>query len=794
MALSERQRRLEFLKNELREGRISRREFKQQRKKEGLLPLHRPGQPASQAAARMGKAIDEQETKPKPIFTAETLEAQKRLKKGVSAESKLKADVDKSGKIVGLEDPYLKQSYAIMPGSLEHQDIRRIETERQIYKEQKQLLYNGSKHRGYSNNTGRVVGKSSILLSGSMGTLQTDSISQKETYFLGYSKRETGIKGLATSISRAGKELYFKAKHRTTNPISRQLQTYTSFGLSFIGGLAVAATHPIGTIKGTVHDILHPRQAIGRTVEGLLIEPPVTAGELTGGMVIGHVAGKIGGKVKSKVKIQSVDLPTKSGSKTFYKGLTVAEKPIVGVSEGKLTLGKPKITGETVAFEKFIPETKLETTIARDVAAQKYTPTELAKFDIGLRLIEETRTVRSKYKNPFPSETKTLSPRGVQEVIKFAKQEDALLYGSFTADAQLPSGALAKGRGTPAGKPTIGDIDLQLKVGPEIAKLRAAELTSNLQSIGEPVRLSKSKPTLIETRTGHHAVDIHAITESLDADIPTEGALGYKFYQKPEKIQGVEAMRLGEFGHRKGASVYTFRKSSFAPEPHRMKDIPDFFTSQEYLLRSKGGDLTNLNRLRDIYASEGMLTRGGKVKVLLSEPRLKVSTKLSLPVSTSPSLNYQTSLPLYLSSSVSPSVVSPSTYLRTSQAPSKPSSISKSTAPIYPSTYIYSYTSPSVSPSNYLSPSIQASAKPSVSPSPSPSLGPSLPTNIGFSSPISPPSFNLPDFSLDFDMGKKKRKGAKQKTKYLPDLPSLFFDIKGEMPKFSTPLTRRPIV
>jgi len=350
-------------------------------------------------------------------------------------------------------------------------------------------------------------------------------------------------------------------------------------------------------------------------------------------------------------------------------------------------------------------------------------------FETGLKIMRATEKTPSKFvQKQFITETKTLSPRQVREVLNFAKKQEAMVYGSFPSRTQMPK---ELGR-TPA------DIDIQLKVGADESAKLAQQLTKTLTGKGYPVRVSPETPTLIEANIEgvyHHAVDIHSIDQALTEASPSIGTTkvyGLSLGQKPIKIEGIETMRLSEQGIRKGGSIFTLRETGFAPASHRIKDIPDFFAVQETLIRSKLFGKKNLMgelaKLKSMYPQDIFKTKT-EVKLPLYLPKTKIKTPYPSVWVISPSVQSSRSTPIKVSPnialseyptsfrSISPSLskslyksistykISPSPYKITSISPSKSVSRSKSVSVL---------SSPSISPKRSISPS----RSPSISSSP----------------------------------------------------------------------------
>ena len=565
---------------------------------------------------------------------------------------------------------------------------------------------------------------------------------------------------------------------------------YARFGLA-AGAFAVGAgaavvtpfLRPKETVIGTVEMVKHPIRTAQEIGTGLKTSPGFTAGQLGGSYLLGKAGGAVFEKTVGtnvpRVGYEEVKFPTATEEISVYRGLKIGEKPIVGISEGKVRFGEPSYTvpeGVVKSIKTgYAPETKLQTEFFKDIVQRKYPSIESEKLTSTIELIKSTEFTRSKDISALPAETKSLSPKGVQTVQEFIGKE-GYQYGSFTAEAQLPKGTLAKARGITSG-PVAGDIDVQFKISQEAAIGKTQLLAKKLSLVGENVRISEQTPTLIESFKGGqyvHAVDIHSLERPIDLGGTGEGGLGFKYGHTPQIVktaQGAtrEVMPLSEFRTRKATSISQIGEQGLAPAAHRVKDIGDFIVSQEYLSKvaGKSSELPKLERLKEIYNIKPGEQISGKVMFGPSESKPIPSRSLSLP-----SLNIR-----------SPSV-SPSASLKLS-LPSMPS-LSVQSKPLS--------ISPSISVPS-ISPSVKVSAPSSVqlkSPSLSPSLSASRSASLGSASlspSISPaltlpsipvlPSPSLPDLNYP-DSGKGRReKTRRQKKKYVPSLTAVFANLKG---------------
>ena len=517
------------------------------------------------------------------------------------------------------------------------------------------------------------------------------------------------------------------------------------------------------------------------------------------------IAGAAAKGPKLKIETIKINENVKYRGVTFEYGSGDRAVGVAGIQEGKVVTGTPKIDVTKTDFgtKGYTPETPFQTkVIIKSLETGRPKAAEMVKsFVEGSK---QTEMQTSAVKRSLSAEgTKTLSSEGVKNVVRFASKERGTLYGSYTAEPQLPKGRLGR---------KAGDIDISImksskELGPKVDILvKQLERTEGKRNV-------RRSDLLIETRDKyrkwHHAVDIHS-KDTLAKDMMSPGVeagFGFKFNQRTTMLKSsfskpVEAMRLSEFGVRKGSSSSTLRNVGkdydygLGPEPHRMKDIGDYITAQKFLIESRRGGFWSRTGLKsagtkkaeralvkykkgakDMFGIEG----SEKIKLMAYEPP---KPSRSAPY-ISPSLS--TSLP---------SVGSVASWsVSRSRSPSRSRSRSRS-----PSLSM----SPSLSPS--ISPSLSPSISPSISPSPSPSLSPSISPSPspspspppGFPPPPPPPGLipPPPGRGRTKSVTIKGKKGKKPTYKYAPSLGGIIGVVKPvkKAPKVTAGARIRPIV
>ena len=458
---------------------------------------------------------------------------------------------------------------------------------------------------------------------------------------------------------------------------------------------------------------------------------------------------------KSPIKYEDIKIDDTS----LYKGISIERgekaQPLIGkTASGKLTIGMPKVSIPTEKMKSFVP---LSATASKVIMGNvKLAEAELMKSKDVRTVMSVTKDAKSAFiQDEFIKQTKTLSEKGIKEVVKLTKEKGGMVYGSFTAEAQMPRDIKTidllsiKAR-------VPGDIDVQLKGSAEEAAKAAKKLTSKLRALGEDVRISKQSPTLIETSKGHHAVDIHARGIAGSSEAPEMG-FGFEFAKPTLRIQNLESMSLSEQGLRKGSSSIGLWPEEVGPARHRTKDILDFISAQKVLIASmKRGTFSSL-RARDIKKAEAALKRyeasvadklvgikaeGVKVPLLLSPSRSGALVGMRYAGSMASLLNKARSSPKIGSPSKSPSKkIQSSSVWGSPSAPKSPSN-ARSISPSLP--IVSKPRSPPSRPPTISPPSISPPSRP-----PTIILPPSSPPRRG------PPP---PPFTITTSKSKKKKR------------------------------------
>ena len=328
-----------------------------------------------------------------------------------------------------------------------------------------------------------------------------------------------------------------------------------------------------------------------------------------------------------------------------------------------------------------------------------------------------------------------------------------------------------KGRTRPSGDVDTLTFGSERKTS-EFAKTQANTLNKVFK---DPAFWKEDQPFLVQTKFGgkSHKGDIHPYGVEMPGQEAAESFYGIPYDYKTVYVGNRAGFGLTFGGTSKASSIGTIRWNNgglfIAPEPHRAKDVGDYFVIKKEMVSVTGKGKELLKSIRGQYPK----TLGGTGQDPKSpSPNIKPDDFSLLPVTSgmkkpsyflSPSRSYLPSL----SYSVRPSRSVSSSY-SLSQSPS----ISVSPSP-----------SISRSPSMSTSYSVSYSISPSPSPSPSPNPNPF---------PII--SSNLWN-SYYFPIKRSVTKKVTQKKKYTPTFYSAVFNIVGKKQKGAekTGLLNRPI-
>ncbi len=340
--------------------------------------------------------------------------------------------------------------------------------------------------------------------------------------------------------------------------------------------------------------------------------------------------------MRPPVRYRPFKVVTPKGEVPVYRGLAVAERPVIGIKGRKVVAGVPQVAPELRRIPEFkvTPVTAAEARIARK-ALPKIAPKEVAAEKAAEELVKTTRGVKSIYKEPLPKEVRALKEARVKEVYKYAEREPTEVFGTTAAAAQMPPGKLGR---------LSGDIDIAVRKSVKATEKDVGALTGRIKEIpGRKVRVTDTTIETKEMEKWHHAVQLKSWEEApTDVLEPTMvGAWGRAFRQPTVRRGKIELMGLSELAARKRASVFALRKVGkkvyFAPEEHRIKDIKDMITHYETLAKGLKGPKAvraekQIGVLKQRFAKELVVAkRAPRVKEVYYPARPKVYYPVRVP-------------------------------------------------------------------------------------------------------------------------------------------------------------------
>ena len=442
-------------------------------------------------------------------------------------------------------------------------------------------------------------------------------------------------------------------------------------------------------------------------------------------------------------------------------GTPSLEKELLKISEG--TEIKVSTALETKAFKKTLSNLKKEQVV------------DLKRVTEGLptqqSILRKTKGVKSKFITEFPKTTERLPDVGVKELLKLGKEEQGVLFGSFSRAGQLAK-EYKIGEEMFVLNKVPRDIEFRFDLAGQKELQRITESgVKRLKDVGIKAREIKDTPFAIEARQPsgifEKVAEFKGKENVLEGESVPEYVLGIQKVGKPFKLKGIITTKLEEELRGVTQGVARIRKTDglidVIPSPKRMKDIGSVVVSARTLQMSK--KIFKNSLLKDIEKFESLYPKA-LVMEQLKSPNLKVlladfsqtgtsfksltlgsGTKILTPeiskldkkqydsyeeyyknIERNAEYNYSKSI------STSPKVRSPSFSISVSDSISK--SISPKIKSPSPSISPYKISSPSLSVSRIISRSFSTSKSPSPSYSPYPYKIPTYKTP-----PVKSPSF-----------------------------------------------------
>ena len=591
-------------------------------------------------------------------------------------------------------------------------------------------------------------------------------------------RREIGVvtkvsppTSLVGRIEAKRQRLSFEAEFRTRDqPFKRQVLKFGAAGLTALAIPVSLVTQPKEFITGTLRlgkQIITQPSATGLEFGRVLRQQPeVVVGAIAGTALTGKGLQKvIQLPIIPKPAKGIIEIPTPKGTaeiKVFGIAAGTRALPLVTRTPRGLKLGRVDISPELTQLKPGADIKiggPLETALIKRglEKAPGTTKVGLEAIAPARRILIKTRRTRAKAIG-LPTQTERLGPKATKIVLGIAKEEQAVVFGSFARKAQDPAGRLPR------------DIDIRVDkaTGPDIQRITETTL-GRLRRGGEVVRLRGDTPGVIEVKRGkvfEKAVEFKGKEPLIEGEKVPEQILGLQKVGKPIKVADQQFTSLSEELRGVTQGVIRVKKTpegrlTIGPPPKRVKDIgsllqtgktlagarlvrsklleKDIFKLEELFGRKKTiSPPETLVRLADFGPSRRPRVGGGRIAVSPVSPVSKVSPRAGIsPVSPRPSPRPSPSISI--SPRISPSV-SPVRSVSPSISPSPRPSISPVISPSPSKSPIGKSISPFPSPSPRPSPSISISPRPSLSISPSispgPSISPTLPISPGFFLPL----------------------------------------------------------
>lgn len=588
-------------------------------------------------------------------------------------------------------------------------------------------------------------------------------------------KSATVVKGLGTAA--IGAYGYFTYKDIKTQPTyEKKVGLLTERGLqlgAFLGGARIGGK--LATRAGFVPSGKDYVPKVWGEKFKIIKGGKIVRGELVGGkekVLASYVKAEIAGKGTPLVGV--------AGKKVFIGG-RVPKSVRAGIARGSLPGEYPSLSPA---------QTKIFKTGLKGKAFRRVELFSQVKSGVG--------DVKSRFvQKRLPRGVEYMSREQAGVTYKFFKKHRFDLqqvYGSTTQKAQMRASTWEKYLG--AKKP--GDVDIQLWSKRVKAERLTKELVTQLNEVkGPKMRVSRTRPTLIETKYGrvkHHAVDIHSREQAdIDIEVVGEQVFGTGFAQKPIKIEKLPSMRLGESFLRAGTSSFRYVKGQFGPKPHRMKDISKMFATGEDLVGSMK-DAGKATQLRESLSALKKTYPKSVFKLRTPERPVIYVIKGGVKGVVSPIVKWQKFVdvePGSVSLEVGGPSVSKSFFPFRFRSPSisrlpsrRVSSLSPDIRRVSPSlvspSFSYPPSIPPSPPTSFVSRSVSRSSSVSVVSTPSPPSSPPISPPISSpSTPVRPFGFGFPIGNLqDFGVRKPKRVGKRKK----PGATTLYQELRGIEP------------
>ncbi len=445
---------------------------------------------------------------------------------------------------------------------------------------------------------------------------------------------------------------------------------------------------------------------------------------------------------------EQIAIPTTTGRVNIQSlGIQRRGRALVLVSnvDGRIVLGTPDVSTELqklVIGQEIKPGSAIETKIIRTALQKAQGVTVQGREAIipAQQIIRATRTVQSRFITGLPVQTERLPPIGTEAILNVAREEGAVVFGSFSRAAQLLGTA-----------PVPKDIDVRIVDGtPADIKRIQQKAIDRLNALGFEAK-AKGLDGVAVNIDGQFVKVAEFKTEGFGEgeQVPAQ-VLGFEKFGKPIIVDKTTVSPLAEELRGTLQGFIRVRRTeeglTISPPERRAKDIPAAFLAAETLAASRFFPSFTLRpaiaKLRSLFPEAAelepriILADFGKGLPIVSPTGIVSPRTAFSPLAARPSPG--------VSPAISPTQISPTP----SPTPSPRPSPAPSPAPSPFSPAASPFASPTGSPLGAISPRTAFSA---VSPSPaavsSPLLSPfgsPSPSSSSPASPISPVSPKSP--------------------------------------------------
>lgn len=236
---------------------------------------------------------------------------------------------------------------------------------------------------------------------------------------------------------------------------------------------------------------------------------------ITGGKVA-QTAAKVTSKV-SPVAVQTLKFPIQGEMKTVYKGVTIKDRPIIGVQEGKIVTGIREshlpfdaidtskfgrygwepVQSQGIASKTVFSEKSLDSMVKHKVI----TPLSKERIQTGKDLFESTKGTKTKVGKFSAEPVKDLTQTQSDYLLHYsAKGQKTGRIEAFHGSTALQSQISPSLRAKAGSHLRMGDLDITVKAKTDVKQERIA--SQMIREIGEGFPLEKGQTLRISDSVG----------------------------------------------------------------------------------------------------------------------------------------------------------------------------------------------------------------------------------------------------------------------------------------------------